>query len=71
MVQVSECVSIFVDFNTEFFSHIMTVYIDMDIIYSAASLKCHAPHTWHGTTPGHIILKPSRSVLALLLMPNA
>ena len=24
--------------------------------YSAASLKYHAPDTWHGTTPSHIIL---------------
>ena len=33
--------------------------------YSAASLKYHAPDTWHDTTPSHIILILGRPVLAL------
>ena len=33
--------------------------------YSAASLKYHAPDTWHDTTPSHIILTLGRPVLAL------
>ena len=33
--------------------------------YSAASLKYHAPDTWHDTTPSHIILTLARLVLAL------
>ena len=32
---------------------------------SAASLKYHAPDTWHDTTPSHIILTLGRPVLAL------
>ena len=34
--------------------------------YSAASLKYHAPDTWHDTTPSHIILTLGWPVLALL-----
>ena len=33
--------------------------------HSAASLKYHAPDTWHDTTPSHIILTLGRPVLAL------
>ena len=33
--------------------------------YSATSPKYHAPDTWHGTTPSHIILSLGRPVLAL------
>ena len=33
--------------------------------YSAASLKYHAPDTWHDTTPSHIILILGRPGLAL------
>ena len=33
--------------------------------YSAASLKNHAPDTWHDTTPSHIILTLGRPVLTL------
>ena len=50
------------------FSVISRRSMDVNRIYSAATLKCHAPHTWHDTPPGHIILKPSWPVLALLLM---
>ena len=32
---------------------------------SAASLKYHAPDTWHDNTPNHIILTLGPSVLAL------
>ena len=33
--------------------------------YSAASLKYHAPDTWHDTTPSYITLTLGRPVLAL------
>ena len=34
--------------------------------YSAASLKYHAPDTWHDTTPSQIIPTLGRPVLAIL-----
>ena len=53
----------------QFFSHIMTVSVcDRELnahFYSAASLKYHAPDTWHDTTPSHIILILGQPVLAL------
>ena len=53
-----------------FFSHITTVSgCDRELnahFYCAASLKYHAPDTWHDTTPSHIILTLCRPVLALL-----
>ena len=33
--------------------------------YIAASLKYHAPETWHDITPSHIIPTPGRSALAI------
>ena len=52
-----------------FFSHITTVSgCDRELIalfYSAASMKYHAPDTWHDTTLSHIILTLGRPVLAL------
>ena len=33
--------------------------------YSAASLWCHAPDTWHDTIPNHIILTLGRLAIAL------
>ena len=39
--------------------------------YNAASLKYHAPDTWHNTTPRHIILPLGRSVLALPMSQSA
>ena len=54
----------------QFFSHTTTVCgHDRELnahFYSAASLKHHAPDTWHDTTPSHITLTLGRSVLALL-----
>ena len=53
----------------QFFSHIMTVSgCNRELnahFYSAASLKYHAPDTWHDTTPSHIILTLGWPVLAL------
>ena len=53
----------------QFFSHITTVPdCDRELnaqFYIAASLKYHAPDTWHDTTPSHIILTVGRPVLAL------
>ena len=53
----------------QFFSHITKVSgCDRELnahFYSAASLKYHAPDTWHDTTPSQIILTLGRPVLAL------
>ena len=53
----------------QFFSHITTVPgCDRELnahFYSAASLKYHAPETWHDITSSHIILTLGRPVLAL------
>ena len=53
----------------QFFCHITTVSgCDRELnahFYSAASLKYHAPDTWHDTTPSHIILTLGQPVLAL------
>ena len=53
----------------QFFSHIATVSgCDRELnahFYSAASLKYHAPDTWHDTTPSHFILTLGQPVLAL------
>ena len=52
----------------QFVSHITTVSgCDRELnahFYSAASLKYHAPDTWHDTTSSHIILTLGRPVLA-------
>ena len=54
----------------QFFSHIKTVSgcaRELNAhFHSAASLKYHAPDTWHDTTPSHIILTLGRPVLAPL-----
>ena len=53
----------------QFFNHITMVSgCDMELnahFYSGASLKYHAPDTWHDTTPSHIILTLGRPVLTL------
>ena len=53
----------------QFFSHITTVSgCDRELnahFYCAASLKYHAPDTWHDTTPSHIIQTLGQPVLAL------
>ena len=53
----------------QFFGHITTVSdCDRELnvhFYSATSLKCHGPDTWHYITPSYIILTLGRLVLAL------
>ena len=54
---------------TLFFSHIITMSScgrELNAhFYRAASMKYHAPDTWHDTTPSHIILTLGQHVLAL------
>ena len=52
--------------STFFQSYHGVVWLRHAHFYSPASLKCHAPDTWHDTKPSHIILtSPSSTPVSL------